>query len=64
VKKNHNGQQKKEGEVDVLDCMVVTFAVFHFEISALNLEALQIAVGVYVRENRKIVKKRREKKLG
>jgi hypothetical protein len=28
------GQQKKEGGVDVLKCMVVTAAVYHLEISA------------------------------
>ena len=33
------GQQKKRGGVDVLSRMVVTFAVFQFERSALNAEA-------------------------
>jgi len=31
------GQQKKEGGVDVLLSMVHTFAVFHLEMSALNV---------------------------
>ena len=30
------GQQNKRGGVDVLDCMDVTFAVFHLEMSLLN----------------------------
>ena len=33
------GQQNKRGGVDVLPSMVVTAAVFHLEMSALNAEA-------------------------
>ena len=33
------GQQNKRGGVDVLFCMVVTAAVFHLEMSALNATA-------------------------
>ena len=39
------GQQNKRGGVDVLSCMVVTAAVFHLEMSALNAEADWNAVG-------------------
>jgi hypothetical protein len=39
------GQQKQEGAVDVLDPMLVTAAVFQFEMSALNARALENAVG-------------------
>jgi len=39
------GQQKQEGGVDVLRYMVVTAAVFHLEMFALNAEADWNAVG-------------------
>ena len=39
------GQQNKRGGVDVLPYMVVTAAVFQFEMSALNLIASENAVG-------------------
>ena len=39
------GQQNKRGGVDVLECMFVTAAVFHLEMSALNALALENAVG-------------------
>ena len=42
--KEAKGQQKQEDGVDVLDCMVVTAAVFHLERSALNTEAPANAV--------------------
>ena len=38
-------QQKQEGGVDVLPDMVVTAAVFHLEMSALNAEAPLNTVG-------------------
>ena len=34
--------------MDVLPCMVVTAAVIHFEMSALNAAALRNAAGAYV----------------
>ena len=43
--KEAKGQQNKRGGVDVLCAMVVTFAVFHLEMSALNAEVPQNAVG-------------------
>ena len=39
------GQQNERGGVDELFCMFVTAAVFHLEMSALNLEAALNAVG-------------------
>ena len=34
--------------VDVLQCKVITAAVFHFERSTLNVVAMRNAVGVYM----------------
>ena len=36
--------RKRRGGVDVLVCMFITFAVFHLEMSALNLGAVWNAV--------------------
>ena len=44
--RSNKGQQNKRGGVNVLDSMVVTAAVFHLEMSALNAAAYWNAVHV------------------
>ena len=45
-KRKKQGTEEQRSAVDVLDSMVVTFAVFHLERSELNTDALSNAVEV------------------